>query len=71
MKIKSIYEITFLTKKGGEKSWIINVEASTAKEAKAQAMEMWYKDHTAHAFDVQVRKLKDTEEALYNYFKAH
>lgn len=28
------YEVRFYTKKGGDRSWIIHVEAKTAKEAK-------------------------------------
>jgi hypothetical protein len=32
------YEVRFYTKKGGEQSWIIHVEAKTAKEAKEIAI---------------------------------
>lgn len=35
------YEVCFYTKKGGEKSWIIHVEAKTAKEAKEIAIHKW------------------------------
>ena len=35
------YEVRFYTKKGGEQSWIIHVEAKTAKEAKEIAIHKW------------------------------
>lgn len=65
------YEITFDTKKGYPKSWIINITASTVKEAVEKAKEMWAKDSRLsdmHMFHIKARKLKDTEEFLYNYF---
>lgn len=65
------YEITFDTKKGYPKSWIINITASSEKEAVEKAKEFWSKDSRLsdmHMFHIKVRKLKDTEEFLYNYF---
>lgn len=69
--MKNCYEVRFDTKKGFPKSWVIHVEATTAKEAKEMVSEMWSKDSRIggmHRFHVQVRKLKDTEEFKYNYF---
>lgn len=65
------YEITFDTKKGYPKSWIINITASTVKEAVEKAKEMWAKDSRfsdMHMFHIKARRLKDKEEFLYNYF---
>lgn len=65
------YEITFDTKKGYPKSWIINITASTVKDSVEKAKEMWSKDNRLsdmHMFHIKARELKDTEEFLYNYF---
>lgn len=65
------YEITFATKKGGEKHWVIHVEASQANAALIKMRAMWRTDNTLckmHQFHVQIRKLNDTEEFLYHYF---
>lgn len=65
------YEITFETKKGYPKSWIINIAASSVKEATEKAKELWSKGsklNGMHMFHVRARKLKDTEEFSYHYF---
>lgn len=65
------YEITFDTKKGYQKSWIINIEANNRKEAIVKAKTMWESDdrlNEMHMFHISIRKLKDTEEFKYNYF---
>ena len=65
------YEITFDTKKGYPKSWIINIEAANRNEAIEKAKSLWLKDsrlNEMHMFRIKARKLKDTEEFLYNYF---
>lgn len=70
--MSKFYEVTFLTKKGGEKEWVIHIEAENAKEAKNKAKDMWNADKAKsgkHMFNVKVRVLKATEEFLYHYFK--
>lgn len=65
------FEITFDTKKGYPKSWIINIGASNRKEAIEKVKCLWMKDsrlNEMHMFHIKARKLKDTEEFLYNYF---
>lgn len=69
--MKKCYEVRFDTKKGFPKSWVIHVEATTAKEAKEMVFKMWNNDsrlNDMHMFHVQVKKLKDTEEFKYHYF---
>lgn len=65
------YEVCFYTKKGGEKSWIIHVEAKTAKEAKEIAIHKWACDRRfsgMHQFGINVRLLKADEEFRWHYF---
>ena len=65
------YEITFDTKKGYPKSWIINISASNKHEAVEKVKSMWLKDSRLsdmHMFHIKARKLKETEEFRYNYF---
>jgi DNA/RNA endonuclease G (NUC1) len=67
----NFYEVTFDTKKGYPKSWIIHIEAENLKAAKNKAEEMWYNDNRLsdmHMFHVSCRKLKDTEEFRWHYF---
>ena len=67
----NLYEITFDTKKGCPKSWILHIEAGTAKEAKEKAALMWSSDsrlNDMHMFHVNVRPLNETEEFLWHYF---
>ncbi len=63
-----LYRVKFVTKVGGWRSWVIDIEANTAKEARAKTEQMWYEHSKAHVFNIEVRLLKDTEEFLYNYF---
>ena len=65
------YEITFDTKKGYPKSWVIHVEAQNRNSAIQKVKDMWDKDsrfNDMHMFHVKVRLLKDTEEFKYHYF---
>ena len=65
------YEVRFYTKKGGEQSWIIHVEAKTAKEAKEIAIHKWACDRRfsgMHQFGIKVRLLKADEEFRWHYF---
>ncbi|MCD8215069.1 MAG: hypothetical protein LUC97_05460 [Clostridiales bacterium] len=65
--MKNFYRVEFITKKGGYKEWVIDVDAHTVKGAVNIAKKMWQKD--AHMFGIKARRLKDTEEFLYHYFK--
>lgn len=64
-----LYRVEFITKVGGWRYWVIDIEANTAKEARAKAEELWYEHSKWHMFGIKTRLLKDTEEFLYNYFK--
>ena len=64
----NLYRVTHDTKKNGDASWAIDIERKTAKEAEAKALAHWYKASKAHAFHVKTRRLKATEEFLYNWF---
>ena len=44
------YEVRFYTKKGGEQSWIIHVEAKTAKEAKEIDMKKATNGHITECY---------------------
>lgn len=62
--MNKLYVVTFITKKGGYKIWMINVSAPSAKKAKEIAKNMWEKDF--HMFSLYARQLKYYEE-----FKTH
>lgn len=63
------YRVTFNTKKGGDQWWVFDIQAGTAKFAKVDAIGHWYNwKPDVHAFHVEVRRLKDTEEILYHWF---
>lgn len=65
------YEVTFDTKKGYPKSWVIHVEEQNRNSAIQKIKDMWNKDsrfNDMHMFHVKVRLLKDTEEFKYHYF---
>ena len=65
------YEVRFYTKKGGEQSWIIHVEAKNAKNAKEIAINRWAGDRRfsgMHQFGLKARLLKDDEEFRWHYF---
>ena len=67
----NLYEVTFDTKKGGDRHWVIHIESYDAKAARAGAEALWY-DFThlgAHMFHIKVRRLKPTEEFQYHWFK--
>ena len=63
-----LYRVTFATKMGGYKTWARDVEAPTAKIARAMVEADWYLYNKAHMFIVTARKLKDDEEFLYHWF---
>lgn len=60
------YRVTCDTKKNGYKHWAMDIKAKTATEARKKFDELW--DKNAHAFHTNVRKIKDDEEILYNWF---
>lgn len=66
---KYLYRVKFLIKRGGKRYYVIDLAADNAKEAKEEAKKMWYNDHSNHMFNIEVRRLNDTEEFKYNYFK--
>lgn len=69
MKIK-YYRVEFETKMGGYYHWAIDMEATTVKEAREKAKDMWTENgYKAHMFHLRSRLLKDNEEFLYNCFK--
>ena len=53
-----IYEVRFVTKKGGEKSRAIQVNAANQKDAIEQAKQVWYADHSEHMFTISAKRLK-------------
>ena len=53
-----IYEVRFVTKKGGEKSRAIQVNAANQKDAIEQAKQVWYADHSEHMFTISAERLK-------------
>ncbi len=70
MKIPNVYEVRFLTKKGGYHRWIIHIEADSLADAKNVAREMWQSDRRyaeIHQFYVEVRRVKN-HEVLPNGF---
>ena len=68
-KMKNYYRITFVTKKGGRKHWTIDLGGNNVKDARSKAETLWYKHHDAHMFEIKVRRIKDDEEILHNYFE--
>lgn len=56
--MEKFYRITVLQKKGGFTYYFIDLSAKNAKEAKSNAENIWYRDHTSHAFHVTVKPLK-------------
>ena len=66
--LRNVYRVNFGVKKGGYKSYVIDIEANNLKEARKAAESLWYEHRTSHMFHITVRRLKDTEEFLYNYF---
>lgn len=64
--MKNYYRLSFTTKKGGERHWVIDISAQNAKEARVIMEKLWKRD--MHKFSIAVRRIKDSEEILYNYF---
>lgn len=62
--MKNIYRVTFVTKKGGEKFYSIDIEANTAKEAKETMKSMWKSDK--HAFDITTKKVDEIKYHDFN-----
>lgn len=60
--MKKQYLVTFVTKKGGEENHQILTMADNAKEAVSIAKELWYEDHTMHAFRMCATLCKDEPE---------
>lgn len=71
--MKKMYRVNFDRKKGFYAHYTIDIEAENIDEAKEIAKEKWTKHFGGCAvpnmFRLKVRKLKDTEEFLYHYFK--
>lgn len=53
------YLVTFLTKKGGDRDHEMLIMAKNAKEAIANFKELWYTNHTMHAFHIEAVRCKD------------
>lgn len=71
MEYRNLYEVRFETKKCGLQSWVINIEAYNAKQARERAEELWNEDiiyYNMHQFHIRVKRLADTEEFKYHYF---
>lgn len=64
----NFYRVSFVTKMGGYQPWARDVEAPTAKIARAMVEADWYLYNKAHAFGIVARRLKDDEEFLYHWF---
>lgn len=63
------YRVSFITKKGGYQHWLFDIPAGPAKFAKVDATGQWCDwKPDVHMFHVEVHRLKDTEEVLYNWF---
>jgi hypothetical protein len=56
--MEKFYRITVLRKKKGFTYFFIDLSANNAKEAKSNAENIWYRDHTSHAFHVTATPLK-------------
>lgn len=72
--MKKLYRVNFDRKKGFYAHYVIDIEAANRDEAKEIAKKMWAEHFggcvaAPNMFHLKVRKLKDTEELLYNYFK--
>lgn len=48
------YEITFDTKKGYSKSWIVNTVAQNRKEALEKVKGMWQKDNRLNEMNMSI-----------------
>lgn len=68
MTYKNIYEVEFLTKKGGYVPWIIHVEENNLKAAVEKAKAMWAERNTSHMFHVKGRRVKDYEVIDYRHW---
>lgn len=69
MKANKFYRIEFLTKRGGNMHWVVDVEAQNAQQAKQEAAEMWHSQSDYHMFHIHVRALRPYEEFLYHWFE--
>ena len=53
----SVYRVSFMTKKGGIKDYVCDVTAKNKSEAITNVSEKWYKNNTAHAFQMNASKI--------------
>ena len=71
--MKKMYRVNFDRKKGFYAHYVIDIEAANRDEAKEIAKKMWAEHFNErdvpNMFHLKVRKLRDTEEFLYHYFK--
>lgn len=65
MKIKNIYEAKFVTKKGGYHNRMYYVSANNIPEAR-EKFDAYREKYTAHAFHIEIRRVKDDEILDYN-----
>lgn len=52
------YRVFVLRKKNGFAYFFIDLLAKNSKEAKEKAKDIWYRDHTSHAFQITAKPLK-------------
>ena len=68
------YKVVFDVKKGGEKTYRIDLQSETKKEAREKAETLWKETHkdwkgdSPHMFCIEVKVIKPNEEFLYHYF---
>lgn len=71
--MSKLYRVNFDREKGIFAHYAIDIEAHNRDEARKIAESMWreyfFGYNVPHMFHLKVRKLKDTEEFLYHYFK--
>ena len=66
--MEKFYRITVLQKKGGFTYYFIDLSAKNAKEAKSNAENIWYKEHTSHAFHVTVKRKRITKSRWFDRY---
>lgn len=60
--MKNLYEVTHDIKANcTEYSYLIHIEADTAKEARDIAEHLWYRDSKSHMFHIKTRRVRETE----------
>jgi len=62
-----LYDVQWLTRKGGEQLYAMQVEAHSINEAREIAREWWEESHTAHQFHLVARPAQDEFSWIYSY----